>query len=226
MLDPLPVEEELSVVLAGPFDRLDFEAGKLAEMGVLLPNEEHRPLRRLRPNPADTGFWIGGIMLFVTPKKLNIETNDISRGDRLRDLVLGILHHLTGTPTQACGINYEFFFDLPDERARDEVLARQASVQGKWSGLMENSMARELCVSGQRAGKFPGENNISIRPWKRKSHGILVGVNYHFPMPKGCQPKELPRRAAEFLENEWSPALAFAHRAAENVFAKGVSHVF
>ena len=59
MLDPLPVEEELSVVLAGPFEPTDFEAGKLAEMGVLLPNEEHRPLRRLRPNPSDTGFWIG-----------------------------------------------------------------------------------------------------------------------------------------------------------------------
>lgn len=223
MLNPLPVEEELSVVLAGPFERTDFEREKLDEWGLLLPNEEHRPLRRLRPNPPDTGFWIRGLMLFVTPKKLNIETNDISRGDRLRDLVLGILHHLTGTPTQACGINYEFFFNFQDEQARAEVLARQSSVK-RWSRLMENSMTRELRVGGRRAGKFPGENNISIRPWKRKIHGLLVGVNYHFPMPKECEPKELPRRAAEFLENEWSPALTFAHRAAEHVFANGTAH--
>ena len=89
---------------------------------------------------------------------------------------------------------------------------------------MENPKARELYVSGQRGGRFPGENNISIRPWKRKSHGLLVGVNYHFPMPKGEEAQDLPKIAAEFLEKEWSPALAFAHRAAENVFANGVSH--
>lgn len=225
MLDPLPVEEELSVVLAGRFQGADFGSEKLVAKGILSLQEGQRVLpRKKRTLLIGTGFTLDGITLFVTPSKLNLETHDVSCGDRLRDLVLGILHHAMGTPSQACGINYEFFFTLPHDQARDELLFRQAPVNRKWSGVLEHPMVRNLTVSGQRGGKFPGENNVSVRPWKRQEHGIMVAVNYNFPIPSDSEAHELPKLASEFLEKEWSPALAFAHRAVRNLFSNGSSH--
>jgi hypothetical protein len=221
MLDPLPVEEEVSVVLAGPFERADFEPQKLVARGILTEDEKARTLALAKLRSPGMGFTVDGITLYVAHRKLNIETHDVSRSDRLRDMVLGILHHATGTPNQACGINYEFFFALPHEQACEQVISRQASVHQQWSGILEHPTVRELIVSGQRWGKFPGENNVSIRPWKRKEHGLMVAVNYHFPMPQDHAGQELPKLAAEFIEKEWSPALGFAHRAVRHIFTDG-----
>jgi len=221
MLDPLPAEEKVSVVLAGRFERTDFEAEKLVSDGILTAQEGHdaRPYRKTIS--TGSGFRVDSITLFATPSKLNLETNDLSRGDRLRDLVLGILHHATGTPSQACGITYEFCFVLPHDQARDEVIFRQAPAHERWNGVLEHPTVRQLSISGQRWGEFAGQNNVTIRPSRLRDHGLVVAANYHFPMPKGRDKQELSKLAAEFLEREWSAAFSFANRVAKHVFADG-----
>lgn len=223
MFDKLPDEEEVSVVLAGPFEPGDFEPKKLVAQNILLPQEGRKAIPYRNIFSAGSGFKFDGITLFVASRKLNLETHDTSRSDRLRDIVLGILHHAKGTPNQACGINYEFFFSLPGEHAREQLMLREAPVHQYWSGVLEHPTVREVTVSGKRFGKFPGENNVTLRPWNRRGHGLglIVAVNYHFPMPKDCAADQLPELAAKFLEKEWSPALTFAQRAAKHVFAHG-----
>jgi len=226
MLKKIPDQEEVSIVLAGPFKPSEFEPEHLAMQGVLLPQERQSALPYRKVLSAGSGFTFDGITLFVASRKLNLETHDTSRSDRLRDIALGILHHADGTPDRACGINYEFFFSLPYEQSRDELMFRQAPVNEQWSGVLQHPTVRQLTISGQRRGKFPGENNVTLGSWRRSGSrvGIIITVNYHFPMPRNCAVKELPKCASKFLEEEWSPALAFARGAAEHVFAIGGIH--
>ena len=224
MVAPIPSEEEVSIVLAGKFETNNFDPQNLLNVGVLMPHEARSAHLYRKLFSTGSGFQIKGITLFAAPNKLNLETHDTSQSDRLRDIVLGILHHEIGVPSQACGINYEFFYILPDYLELEQVMFQTASIHQKWGAILEQPRVRQFTVSGLRTGPFPGENNVTVRPWKRKGHGIAVAVNYHFPMPREVDVSQLRRLASEFLEQEWSPALAFASRVSKLVFANGYSH--
>src|SRR2546421_10608140 len=109
-----PDAEELSIVLLGSLNPGIFHPEWFRRQEILLPPEaEEAKIEVVSPQATEVKFL--DMKLDVFPDRLVLETSDVSRAEKLQDLLLNVLAKLPHTPVTACGLNNTLQFDLGDE---------------------------------------------------------------------------------------------------------------
>ena len=179
---PAPDAEQVSVVLVGSLNPGIFHPEWFRRQGILLPQEaEEAKIKIVSPEVTEIRFL--DMKLDVFPDRLVLETTDVSRAEKLQDVLINVLAKLPHTPVTACGLNNAIQFDLNDEAYWHAIGHALAPKELIWDDLLEKPGMALLMIKGVRTGDFPGEVNINVAPSKKFPHGLLVSSNFHYAVP-------------------------------------------
>ena len=212
-----PDAEELSIVLLGSLNPGIFHPEWFRRQEILLPQEaEEARIEAVSPQVTEVRFL--AMKLDVFPDRLVLETTDVSRAEKLQDVLLNILAKLPHTPVIACGLNNSIQFDLGDEEYWHKIGHALAPKEVVWNHVLEKPGMAHLGIKGVRGGDFPGEINITVAPSNKFSHGLLIGSNFHYVVPRNEKGTAQSERVPKYLQQMWKPALAKAREVAYRIF--------
>ncbi len=214
-----PDAEEISVVLLGSLNPGIFHPEWFRRQEILSSQESDEAKIKL-VSPEVTEVLFLDMKLDVFPDRLVLETTDSSRAEKLQDVILNILTRLPHTPITACGLNDVIQFDLEDEEYWHRVGHTLAPKELIWNELLEKPGMALLSVKGILSGKFSGEINVNVAPAKRYIHGLLVGSNFHYPVPRNESGTPQSGRVVDYVQEMWKPALEKARGVAYQIFEK------
>ena len=214
-----PDAEEISIVLLGSLNPGIFHPEWFRRQEILSPQEaEEAKIKAVSPEVTEVLFL--DMKLDVFPDRLIMETTDVSRAEKLQDVILNILTKLPHTPVTACGLNNAIQFDLEDEEYWHQVGHTLAPKELIWNELLEKPGMALLNMKGIRSGKFPGDINISVAPARKFTHGLLVSSNFHYPVPRNESGTPQSARVIDYIQEIWKPALEKARAVAYRIFDK------
>ncbi len=191
-----PDAEEISVVLLGSLNPGIFHPEWFRRQEILSSQESDEAKIKL-VSPEVTEVLFLDMKLDVFPDRLVLETTDSSRAEKLQDVILNILTRLPHTPITACGLNDVIQFDLEDEEYWHRVGHTLAPKELIWNELLEK----------------PG---MALR----YIHGLLVGSNFHYPVPRNESGTPQSGRVVDYVQEMWKPALEKARGVAYQIFEK------
>ena len=186
---------------------------------ILSPQEaEEARIKLVSPEVTEVLFL--DMKLDVFPDRLVVETMDVSRAEKLQDILLNVLTKLPHTPITACGINNTIQFDLQDEDYWHQIGHSLAPKELIWDEVLEKPGLALLNIKGVRGGQFAGDINVSVAPAKKFIHGLLVSSNFHYPVPRNESGTPQSGRVIEYLQEMWKPALEKTRAVAYRIFDK------
>jgi hypothetical protein len=219
MNNPKPDAEEIVVVLIGSFNPAIFHPEWFRREEILLPKEVEDADVKIVSTQATQVLFLD-MQLDVFHNRLSLSTRDASRAERLQDIVLNILHRLPHTPVTQCGINDSLQFEVGDESHWHKIGHTLVPKDLIWNDVLENPGMNSLVVRGERAGKFPGQINVTVAPMMNAhiKFGLFVSSNYHYSIPE--KDKDAPGSvlAGKFIEAEWKSSLDEARLVAYRIF--------
>jgi len=212
-----PDAEQVSIVLVGSLNPGIFHPEWFRRQGILLPQEAEEAKTKI-VSPEVTEIRFLDMKLDVFPDRLVLETTDVSRAEKLQDVLINVLAKLPHTPVTACGLNNAIQFDLNDEAYWHTIGHTLAPKELIWDDLLEKPGMALLMIKGVRTGDFPGEVNVNVAPAKKFSHGLLVSSNFHYTVPakEGDTPQS--ERVSRYVQEMWKPALEKARAVAYRIF--------
>lgn len=219
MASRVPDAEQISIVLLGSLNPGIFHPEWFRRQGILLPQEAEEAKTRI-VSPEVTELRFLDMKLDVFPDRLVLDTADVSRGEKLQDILLNVLTKLPHTPITACGLNNSIQFDLNDEAYWHAIGHTIVPKELIWNNVLEQPGMEFLTIKGVRSGEFPGEININVAPSKKFKHGFLVSSNYHYPILTNERDTPPSEHAIKYLQNMWKPALEKAREVAYQILDK------
>jgi hypothetical protein len=212
-----PDAEEVSVVLVGSLNPGIFHPEWFRKQEILAPVEaEKAAIKIVSPEATEIQFLDMKLDVFST--RLVLETKDVSRAEKLQDVVVNILARLPHTPVTACGLNNAIQFDLNDESYWHKIGHTLAPKKLIWEPLLQNPGMATLMIKGQLTGSLAGDINVTVAPSTKFRHGLFVSSNYHFPVPQNDSATPHTERVTKFIQEMWRPALEMARSVAYRIF--------
>jgi hypothetical protein len=214
-----PDAEEISIVLLGSLNPGIFHPEWFRRQDILSPQDaDAAEIKIVSPEVTEVLFL--DMKLDVFPNRLVLETFDASRAEKLQDIVLNVLAKLPHTPITACGLNNTIQFDLADEGYWHKIGHILAPKELIWNSVLENPGMALLSVKGALPGDFPGEVNINVAPSRKFVHGLLVGSNFHYAVPRDDKGTPRSVEVPRYVQQMSKAALAKAREVAEQIFEK------
>lgn len=211
---PDPLNEDVSTVLVGSLNPAIFQPAWLAAQGLILESEaKAAKINVISPQASDVTFLDFGLQ--VLQSRLTLRTIDISKSDKICDLVVGILTKLSHTPITAAGINQSFHLPTPGEGVWHHIGHVLAPKDRVWNTLYENPGMLSLTIQSPRKNPFSFNVNVSVQPSQLTTHGVFFSSNFDF---KTSNKIDSAAEAADFLQGNWEEGTKEARRVAEAVF--------
>lgn len=186
---------------------------------------KHNLIREEEGQDADLQVTHKEAAIFSTPwfslqstKDQSILTSeDPTKTQPLRDLVLGTFLVLEHTPIHAFGFNRFMHFGMESEENWHE-LGHFLAPKEAWDSVLEKPGMQSLTIRGNK--KEMGADMILIRvePSTKVTPGVYLHVNLHFAPEKPAKPDEMARFQST-LKNSWNTFLAYVDDVAINLFA-------
>lgn len=217
MASRAPDAEEVSIVLVGSLNPGIFHPEWFRRQGILLPQEAEEAKTRI-VSPEVTEIRFLDMKLDVFPDRFILETSDVSRAEKLQDIVINVLTKLPHTPIAACGLNNGIQFDLNDEEYWHTIGHTLAPKELVWNEVLEKPGMALLMIKAVRTGDFPGEVNVNVAPSKKFVHGLLVSSNFHYTVPPSEGDEPNSERVVKYVQQMWKPALEKARSVAYRIF--------
>lgn len=214
-----PDAEEVSVVLVGSFNPGIFHPEWFRRQEILAPAEAEKAIVKI-VSPEATEIQFLDMKLDVFSTRLVLETKDVSRAEKLQDVVVNILAKLPHTPVTACGINNAIQFDLNDESYWHKIGHTLAPKELIWEPLLQKPGMATMMIKGKLTGNFAGDINVTVAPSApstKFTYGLFISSNYHFSVPQDDSPTPQTERVIKFIQETWKPALEMARSVAYRI---------
>jgi hypothetical protein len=207
--------EGVAVVLLGSFNPQIFQPMWMAKQGLLDDDEaEAAEVQIIHPEVAS--FSVDRLKIDVARDRFQIETQDETYVERLRDTVIGAFGRLAHTPVSAFGINRHTHFEM-SSMAKWHALGNHLVPKGSWEPILNKPGTRSLTVEGVRPDDFKGFIRVQFEPSvKVPTNGVYVAVNDHFQLDTEGSPMPASN-AIEVLETVWADAVARARVIVQHV---------
>lgn len=136
-------------------------------------------IRSITNTAAD--FSVADIDIYVTADTLQMSTKSPEEGQRLRDLAIGTLRELPGTPIAALGINRVIHASVTDLGAMHRI-GDTLAPKGPWGEVLHSPGVRSIETWGVRDDGWKGRVGVTVEPSAHIRPGVYIGVNDHFAL--------------------------------------------
>ncbi len=214
-----PDLEEVSVVIVGSLNPGIFHPDWFRRQEILAPAEAEKAMIKI-VSPEVTEIQFLDMKLDVFSTRLVLETKDVSRAEKLQDIVVNILAKLPHTPVTACGINNAIQFDLNDESYWHKIGHTLAPKDLIWEPLLQKPGLATMMIKGKLTENFVGDINVTVAPsapTTKLTHGLFISSNYHFPVPQDDSATPHSERVVKFIQEMWKPALEMARSVGDRI---------
>jgi hypothetical protein len=213
MSEPIISRDETSVVLVGSFNPAIFHAAWLARHGLVQDSEaEHAQIEVISPDVAI--FNLNWVRLEVIHERFVARTNDETRFDPLRDLVVGTFQLLEHTPVSQLGLNRELWFEMPSEEPWHQIGDTLAPKE-IWREDLKNPGMKRLTIQAERSDDYPGYINITVQPTQPKVVSFAINDHYELGEANG-------RRAGQIIAARWDKSIAASKQLALSILHKTI----
>ena len=158
--------------------------------------------------------WLG---VDVLRHKFSARTNDPSKFDPLRDLLISIFKILDHTPLKQLGMNLVIDYEFENEETWHkfgDVLAPKTIWQ---KSLPDRIGLTNLTIQSPRNDKFEGYLQVSIGPIEPK-YQARININNHIELQNQGNLLSVP----EIIAANWDDAIASAEQVAERTIKEAI----
>jgi hypothetical protein len=208
-----------NVQVLGHFNPRLFVPRWFADVG-LLPEEEADGAENEFIHEEMAQFQVDWASINVTKERFIASTTRVGHIEPLRDLVVGTLELLTHTPTNALGINHDFWLDFAD-RSSFDAFGWALVPPANWPVLQRPGMVRTN-VQGERKDGREGYLRIQVEPVLDGQFRVHVGVNDHYQV--GSQPaSSMTPTIVGIINARWFESISEADEIVEHMTTVGAS---
>lgn len=235
MVLPKIALEAASIVIRGSFNPAIFSPSWFLLQKLVGKGEvDEANVEAILPQVAS--MRLGWLQLNVQTEAIQVTTEAPDEYERLRDLAVGILGALPGTPISQLGINRQGHFAVPtaaEWHAVGDSLVRNDI----WDDVLALPGMADLTIWGIRPDKYTGRVQVQVQPSAKIDFGVYVAYNDHYDLTiADSQPKsrdEFSSRragvaavpastdkaavAVEILTNQWAESMRRAQLALRKV---------
>ncbi len=146
--------------------------------------------------------------LQVTGDRYSVYTEDPTKFQPLRDLVLGTFKVLEHSPIRAFGFNrYQHIRMATEEEWHafgDHFVPKES-----WSPILDKPGMRTLTVDGTREGATANQMQIKLEPSGKVHPGVFMHVNEHYDIPTDSSLMDANALFLEKLQTSWDDFLSY-----------------
>lgn len=122
----------------------------------------------------------------VTNQTLKIQSNQEAYYEMIRDLVVGIFHILSNTPTRAFGINTSVNIEF-DRRSDLLNSGKEFLNIENCSKFLDKPQLKNISIDGEKKNtNYKGFQKVTIQP-SIEIEGLFIDVNDHFDLSSDSQ---------------------------------------
>jgi len=213
------INKEASAVLVGSFNPAIFHPEWLARHN-LIPVDDLEGAKVEIVHQDISKFFLDWLGIDVLRNKFIARTNDPSKFDPLRDLVISIFKILDHTPVKQLGMNliidYEIFTEDNWHKIGDVLAPKNI-----WAkSLPERIGLKTLTVHSPRKDDFEGFIQVSIGPTESNKFQVRINVNNHIELD--LKEKEIKLNPSELVAEKWDHAIGFAKEISDRTIKEAI----
>jgi len=151
----------------------------------------------------------------VTQDRFAADTNDPTKYQPLRDLVVGTFKVLEHTPIHAFGLNTNRHFRLESEDAW-HAFGHYYAPKDTWRHILTNPGLRSLMIEGKRESCGAQRIRVKVEPSTKVHPGVFVHVNEHYTVEeeKNSNPTDRIVIFLRVLQESWDGFLTYSREVA------------
>jgi hypothetical protein len=173
--------EEASIVLVGSFNPRIFHPEWFRRHDLISDHDLSDAVVELVHNELSK-FSLGWCQIEVLHERFVSRTNDASRFDALRDLVISTFKILEHTPITTMGINRQMVYSMPSEDVWHHV-GHKLAPKDIWQMSLPDPVGLvTLSVQSPRKDDLPGKINVSLK--SATENDIIIDINSHIDIPE------------------------------------------
>ncbi|TDC54370.1 hypothetical protein E1212_02710 [Jiangella ureilytica] len=238
MAAPKIALEAASVVIRGQFNPAVFSPSWFLLNGLIGQAEASAAKVDAIAAPV-ASFKVDWLQIHVQTETLQVLTEKTDAYESLRDVAVGILAALPGTPISQLGINRQVHFAV--DNAREWHAVGDSLVRNDfWEDVLILPGMADVTTWGVRPDKYSGFIQVQVQPSARVDFGVFVAYNDHYNLSiVESQPAsreefgsarptagEVPLSsekaaiAVEVLTDQWSESMKRSQRVVQRVAAQ------
>lgn len=187
----------IACVLIGSFNPQIFNNFWLAQHNLIRQEEcDNAKIDIIHPNLSQ--FSISDLQFRITHEHLQIFTQNQSKIEQIRDLLISIFSLLEHTPINKMGINYECHHPLEDKE-KWNALGDKLAPKQCWNEILEKPGLLSLSLKGLNSEDKNNSTIIKIEPSGLYEHSVFIHINNHYDFPESKN----AIAALDCIRNKW-----------------------
>lgn len=218
------VVDTASIVLIGSFNPGIYHPAWFQKQELLQDVEIEKPVIEIINNDIAI-FTAAWLRIEVTGSKFIAATEDESKFNPLRDLVIGTFRLLDQTPIQVIGMNREIGFELCSLDEWHEV-GHALAPKNIWQkiSLIHDPGMLSLVMQSNRKDEYEGKFNVTVKPLFKKQNTVSVAFNNHIELKKNDNDLLTAEKACEVIEAEWEKSLSHSLKVATQLIQEALNN--
>ena len=214
------INREASAVLVGSFNPAIFHPEWLVRHN-LIPADDLEGAKVEIVHQDISKFFLDWLGVDVLRNKFIARTNDPSKFDPLRDLVISIFKILDHTPTQQLGMNLIIDYEISSSDNWHKIGDALAPKKIWSKSLPDRIGLKSLVVQSPRLDDLEGFIQVSIGPTEMEKYKVRINVNNHVELePKE---KDIKLNPSDIISDKWNKAMKLAEEIAERTIKEAIS---
>ncbi|MFH1114697.1 MAG: hypothetical protein V1792_12335 [Pseudomonadota bacterium] len=205
----------VGVVLRGVFNPLIFQPAWFASCELISKREAEGARIEVIHRDAAV-FSTEWLEIRILRDSFFAGTSQDSFHEQLRDLVLGTFDLLSHTPVHLMGLNSDYHYSLPSEKALNFIRNKLAP-KSPWQKLLDSPEMVTVGMKGKRKSPYEGWISVQVEPSRKVEPGIYIGVNDHYQLTDKPEPVQGTRLVTEILRKRWGESLERAQSIAASI---------
>ena len=199
-----------SIVLIGSFNPAIFHPEWLLRHNLVSPDDNESAELEVVHNDISK-FNLDWLSIEVLRNKFVAKTNDPSKFNPLRDLIISVFNILDHTPITQLGMNLNLNYTIENEDDWHKIGDTLAPKEIWNKSLPKRVGLMSLQVICDRDDDYDGNFNVTLQPTKLEKHGLTCIVNNHIEISE-----EIKKPATSNILSElWESSVDTARKLSE-----------
>lgn len=211
-----PQIQELSLVVVGDFNPAILHPSWFAGSNLIRSSEAQEAKLEVVHHEL-ASFELSWMRLDSTTNRLSVSTRQEPYFAPLRDLLEGLMTLLEHTPVHALGINWGFYYSLPDKSAYDKFGHSLAPKQFWSPGLVDPKTLR-VVIREEYPRTHKGYIDAAIAAEGKLPHCVYLFVNDHIVLDSSTNERPT-NQLKRLLSENWDIARSRVETLGDSLFS-------